>query len=132
MVRIDFPADFLDWYYSGSHHVNDTVLIEFLKTFEFQNWNDVTKRCLSGKKDLVTIQVEAFGLMDGFAYGVRDFNLTNATCFMFAGGQVENNERTRTILKYSVPHLSETLKRLLREKTKSRYALTLKELEVLK
>lgn len=132
MVSIGFPEEFLNWYYSGSHHVNDTVLIEFLRTFEFQNWSDVTKRCLAGKKDLVTIQVEAFGLMDGFAYGARDFDLTMVTCFMFAGKQVENNERTKTIIEYSVPHLSEVLKRLMREKTKIRYALTSRELEVLK
>jgi len=107
-------------------------LIEFLRSFEIQNWDEVTKRCLSGKKDMITLQAEAFGLQDGFAYGVRDFNFNGATCFFFAGKQVENNRRTRAIIKYAVPHLSEALKRLFKEKTRVKYALTSRETEVLR
>ena len=109
------------------------MLIEFFKIFELQNWHDVTNRCLAGKKDIVTQQAEACGLKDGFTYGVRDFNLLNATCFFFAGRKVENNERTKAIIKYAVPHLSEVLKRLVGTKlARAQYPLTKRELEVLK
>ncbi|MBW1982236.1 MAG: autoinducer binding domain-containing protein [Deltaproteobacteria bacterium] len=132
MVNVGYPVDFLDWYYTNEYHLADAVLLEFLRTFEVQNWADVTKRCLGGKKDRVTLRAEEFGLKDGFAYGVQDFNRVGATCFFFAGDRVENDERSRTIIKYAVPHLSEALKRLLREKTRAKLTLTQRELEVLK
>ena len=88
---------------------------------------------LGREKDIITTTIEEFGLKDGFTYGVRDFNLLNATCFFFAGEQVENNERTRAIIKYAVPHFSQILKRLVATKlARAKYQLTPKELEVLK
>ena len=133
LININFPDSLLNWYFAHGSHLADPVLVEFFKTFELQNWTDVTNRCLGGKKDIITTTIEEFGLKDGFTYGVRDFNLLNATCFFFAGEQVENNERTRAIIKYAVPHFSQILKRLVATKlARAKYQLTPKELEVLK
>jgi DNA-binding CsgD family transcriptional regulator len=132
VININYPAGLMEWFFSHSYHRIDPVLIEFFRTFEIQNWQEVTDRCLGGKKDIVTLQAEAFGLRDGFAYGVRDFNLTSATCFFLAGKRVENNGRTRAIIKFAVPHLSEALKRVLARKVKTAYYLTPREVDVLK
>jgi DNA-binding CsgD family transcriptional regulator len=132
MLNVNFPTDFLDWYYATSRHVEDTVALEFFRTFELQNWADVTERCLLGKKDIVTLQAEEFGLRDGFCYGVRDFSLVGATIFFLAGKSVENDERTRAIIRYVIPHLSEALKRLFSERNRVKCSLTSREIEIIK
>ena len=133
VVAINYPQEFLSRYFEKEYYLCDHVSDELLSTFEVQHWGTVDKKYQSiEKREPATIEAMECGLIDGFSYGTLDADQTIATCFSFAGHSIENNERSRTIISYAVPHLSEALKRIVyQQKIKQSNLLTPKEKEVL-
>jgi len=130
VVNVSFPSEYLERYVSKGYHLCDGVAIEMLSTFEIRNWKEVEKKHPSG---VVELEAAEFGLKDGFSYGVKSLDCMSGSGFTFAVPSVENNDRTKTIIQYAVPHLTEVMKRLLRQKkAETDFSLTPRELEVLK
>ena len=130
VVNVSFPSEYLERYVSKGYHLYDGVAIEMLNTFEIQNWKEVGEKYPPG---VVELEAAEFGLKDGFSYGVRSRDCASGSGFTFAGPSVENNDRTKTIIQYAVPHLTEVMRRLLlQKKAETDYPLTPRELEVLK
>lgn len=134
--NIFYPEHYLERYILNGYHLIDPMLAELLKTNQLQNWSDVNDRLYKGQKNIVYQEAEESGLLDGFTYGVPDLERLNMPVFYFGGRYVENNDRTRTILKRTVPFLCEKLSRILicekREQARERFQLTPREQEVLK
>jgi DNA-binding CsgD family transcriptional regulator len=128
-----YPSEYLDIYLSQGLHAKDIALLEFYKTFEIQNFVELNPLYQEIPDNPILDLCNDFGLIDGFVYGIRDRNFASATAFFFTGHQAENNQRSRAIIEYLVPHLSVALKRLCPIKIDGRIpALTQRELEVLK
>lgn len=111
-ISFNYPQEFLETFFSAGYHLEDKVLQEFFETFELINWQKVMSK-YDAESDPVDRQAVEFGLTDGFAYGVCDRDLVRATTFFLAGNRIENCARSRAILYYIIPHLSEALKRIL-------------------
>jgi len=132
VVNIKYPEDYLRRYLSKRYHLIDPMIRKVLQAREVQSWRDVRKQCPSGTNESGYVEAEEFGLLDGFTYGVCNLFDGDLSCFFFAGKRVENNDRTKIIIKYAVPHLSRALDLLItQKKTKDRYSLTPREIEVL-
>jgi len=128
-----YPEEYLSIYLEQGLHLKDVAMQEFFKSFEIQNFKELDSRYDEIPDNPVLGLCQDFGMIDGFIYGTCDHDLRSSTSFCFTGQKAENNRRTRTIIKYVVPHLSEALKRLVAApKNKKTTSLTSSELEVLK
>jgi DNA-binding CsgD family transcriptional regulator len=111
-ISLDYPQEWLDMFFSEGYHLHDHVLQEFFDTFDLLNWNEVMKKYPADGNPVDETSLD-FGLVDGFVHGVCDADRMTATTFLLAGSRIENNPRSKTILRYIIPHLSEALKRVL-------------------
>jgi DNA-binding CsgD family transcriptional regulator len=132
-INDGYPDEYLNIYLTQGLHLKDIALLEFYKTFELQNFVDLDPLYKEIPDNPVLDLCHDFGLNDGFVYGVCDRDCNSATAIFLTGHQAENNQRTRAIIKYLIPHLSVAIKRLIPSKTDGQIPpLTPKELEVLK
>jgi DNA-binding CsgD family transcriptional regulator len=132
-VNDGYPNEYLDIYLSQGLHTKDIALLKFYKTFEIQNFVELNPLYKEIPDNPLLDMCNDFGLIDGFVYGVCDRDLSSATAFFITGHEAENNERSRVVIQYLVPHLSLVLKRLFPVKKDRRIpSLTQRELEVLK
>jgi DNA-binding CsgD family transcriptional regulator len=127
-----YPEEYLSLYLEQGLHLKDVVMQEFFKSFEIQNFKELDPLYDEIPDNPVLGLCQDFGMLDGFIYGTCDNDLRSSTSFCFTGQKAENNQRTRTIIKYVVPHLSEALKRLVAVPRKRTTSLTSSEVEVLK
>ncbi len=133
VININFPQAFLERYLSKNYHLIDSVAQAYFKTLEIQNWRDAEDRYPEHAGNIVTQEARDFGLMDGMTYGSVFPSSGYATSLSFSGKHIDNEERTRIILKYAVPHLSQVLQRILHSSLNTdKPSLTPTELEVLK
>jgi LuxR family transcriptional regulator, quorum-sensing system regulator CviR len=131
-TTINYPEEYLNRYISKGYHIVDPIGKEYLKTFDIQNWSDVMHKYKRKPETIVANEARDFGLYDGMTYGIPDLSSMSTTCFSFAGKVMENDDRTRFILKHSITHLSSAYLRLLAKVPKQNFVLTPMELEVLK
>jgi len=131
-ISCGYPEEFLKIYKEQGYHRYDHVIQRYFETFEIQNFSEIDKIF---KEDTVNPVVRLgydFGIYEGFLYGVSDRDYYSATGFLFAGRYMENNQRSRIIIKHLVPHLSGAIRRLLPVPiTRKVIQLTSSELEIL-
>jgi hypothetical protein len=111
-ISLDYPQEWLDMFFSEGYHQQDHVLKEFFDTFRLLNWNEVMKKYPQDGNPVDQTSLD-FGLTDGFVHGVCDADRMTATTFFLAGSRIENNPRSKAILRYIILNLSEALKRVL-------------------
>jgi LuxR family transcriptional regulator, quorum-sensing system regulator CviR len=129
---IRYPEEYLERYIAKSYNLIDPVGKEYLKTFDIQNWTDVMRKYKRDPGAVAAKEARDFGLKDGMTYGIPNLVTGVTTAYSFAGKSIDNDERTRFILKYAIPHLSQTYLSLLDKAPVQKYNLTQRELEVLR
>jgi DNA-binding CsgD family transcriptional regulator len=131
-INDGYPDEYLNIYFEQGYHTQDNVVQKYFETFEIQNFYEVDKNHRDESENPVVSLGCDFGINEGFLYGVCDRDYKSATTFFLAGRHVENNQRSRIIIEYLIPHLSVALKRLLPFPINGKITqLTSSELEVL-
>jgi len=107
------PEEFLQIYCENGYHRIDHVLQKYLETFDLQNFLEIDKMFKDDSENPVIKLGNDFGIYKGYLFGVPDCDFKSSTAFFLSGPQMENDQRTKVIIKQLIPHLSITLKRLL-------------------
>jgi LuxR family transcriptional regulator, quorum-sensing system regulator CviR len=128
-----YPEEYLNIYFDQGYHQKDPVIQKYFETFEVQSFIDIERGCIDEQKNPVIGMGYDFGVVEGFVYGVCDNDYYSATSLFLAGRHVENNQRSRLIIKHIVPHLSTVINRLLPFPVNGKiFRLTKTETEILK
>jgi DNA-binding CsgD family transcriptional regulator len=129
-LNISYPEEYLDHYFQNGHHITDEVLLEFNKTISPVSWREVDNK--HGITYPAAQLAYDFDIVDGWTYGSLDPNTSECSLFWFGGEDPGSMERSRAIVQYAVPFLSEAYKRVLDIPKAKISKLTPKELEVLR
>jgi DNA-binding CsgD family transcriptional regulator len=134
---LDFSDEFLTQYVNNRHHENSAVINAIFKTWQPQNWRTAWSRLRGGNAERSMRLAKAFGYLDGWTHANYHPNNATVSVITFAGKKVENDRRTRCILKYIVPHLAESFRsiynsNLVKVRAGARFHVTPRELEILK
>jgi len=131
-IKIKYPQAYLQRYLNKGYHRRDPMVQGVLSTREVQNWREVRKKRLPHSQERIYADAEAFGLRDGYTYGCHNVRRDVFACFFFGGRKVENDARTRYIIKTVVPHLSRALDDILETRqTNNKNPLTPREIQIL-
>lgn len=132
-INIGYPSAYLETYADNKYHFIDPLYKQFDKTLEVQNTDDLSHFYNDGAEKAVSGLREDFGISNIFLYGLQDPCLNCSTLLSIAGKQIENDQRTRAIIKYLMPYLSLALRNLIQLPGKENVdPLTPTELETLK
>ncbi len=130
-INISCPNEWLELYVLKQWHKIDPILKENFVRFRLQYCDD-TFKLHPPFGDLLPIAHD-FGLKHGYTHGVKDPRENKGTLFTISGESVKRDKRTELILELFMPHLHQTLNRILsQEKIKVKPPLTPREIEVLK
>lgn len=133
----DFSDEFLKQYVNGRCYENSAVIRPLFKTWQPQNWRAAWSRLKGGNGVRSMRLAKAYGYMDGWTHANYHPRSTTVSVVTFAGSKAENDPRTMSILKYIVPHLTESFssifkKNLVKVREGTRFRVTPRELEILK
>jgi len=129
--NIKYFEDILQVYTKNQYHLIDPIATEVFKTLDFVSWMDVRKKY--PEKNVVWDLQKESGLFKGFTYATHDHDFSTMTSFSFGGNDIEDDERTKAIVKTIIPHFTELFKRICGKKLAvARFRLTPREIEVLK
>lgn len=110
VLNINYPQEWLDLYISKNFNLIDPIIRNNFKRYELQYWAETYKK-ESPPKEFRAL-AEVFGLKNGYTSGARNCRGDQGSLFSFSGRYIENNFRTREILKHFVPHLHEGYSRV--------------------
>lgn len=130
IVNVDYPMEWMELYEKRKYILVDPIIKANFTQFTPLNWGDVYKQ-LPPPKDFLRLSTE-FTLESGYAYGAKNLKGTKGSIFSFSGKTVEYNARSVAILSYIVPHLHQTLERVLRQRQTCSCVLTEREKEILR
>ncbi|MBI5199011.1 MAG: LuxR family transcriptional regulator [Nitrospirae bacterium] len=111
IINISYPAEWLDLYIRRKFHQIDPIVKENFSNFRLQYWADTYKR-YSPPKDFLC-RAEDFGLKEGYTSGVRNPQGSRGSLFSIADKSMKPYLRTEAILEHIIPHLHQTLIRIL-------------------
>lgn len=130
-ANFGFPEDFMRRYFAKKLFKDDIPVVAFSKTFELQNWRECNTIYNSGKQNRIDEELNAYGIRDGWVYGVRDFTRTKLTTISIGSEIIDATDRTKAIIRLITPHIAEAYKRVLKVENLKQYHLTNREVEVL-
>jgi len=133
---LNFSNEFFDQYVKGRYYDESPVFQAVYSTWQPQNWKTAWSMGVFGHGDSSKQLAEAYGYLDGWIIA-NDHRSSTLSVFAFAGKRVENDKRTRAILRYIAPHLGESLKSvyhstLIKLKARDQINLSPREEEILK
>jgi len=131
-INVGYPAEYLDLYLRNKYNLIDPLYQQFFKTSKIQCFRQLEP--LYSKNEYPIIQLNKdFGIINKFIYGISSSDLDYFTGISISGQEMENNQRTRTIIEYLMPYLSIAIQHLIPIHPKEDViALTLMEKEVLR
>ena len=130
IINFNYPDEWVEIYINKDYHNVDPIVKENFSNFKPQYWVDTYKK-YNPPKEFIFL-AEDFGLKKGYAYGIKDKD-NKGSIFSFADTFTERHPRTEIILKYIIPHLHQSLVRIMvQERAKQKVNLTPREKEVLK
>lgn len=133
VVNIDYPSEWLEVYIARKYHQVDPIVKANFDNFKLQYWTDTYK--LHGHAKEFAFIAEDFGLKDGLAYGLRNYQCRGGSIFSLASNhRMDHNPRAEIILEYVVPHLHQALHRIhdnQESSKKTRNIISQREKEVL-
>jgi DNA-binding CsgD family transcriptional regulator len=134
---MNLAPEFVEKYMKKRAFNNCPISNRILKTWEAQNWKTTLSKAWNNQSRHSRSLCRVYGLVDGWSHGCRHLRQNALSFFSIAGSRVENNNRTRVILEYLVPYVSESLKRishgeLVGRKNTKRLHMTSREIEILK
>lgn len=131
VVNISYPSEWLDHYLFKKYYQIDPIIKEHITHFNLRFWND-TYRIHNLPKELISL-TEDFGLKKSYTHGMKDPKRGKGSLFSFSGDSIEHSPRTEVILEHLIPHLHQTLIRIVRGHNEKSIAspLSQREIEVL-
>lgn len=129
--NLGFPEEFMHRYFREELYWVEVPVMAFFNTFELQNWKEAIEQYHSGIPTGIDLELAEYGICDGWVCGTRNKNNTKLTTISLGSDIIENNHRTRAIIKLASPHILEAYQRILQLKELQKYHLTQREIEVL-
>lgn len=130
-VNINYPAEWLNLYFSKGYHHIDPVVKENFSKYKLQYKEDSYKGKELPKAFLYN--AKSFGLNHGYSHGVRSGRNAGGSLFSISGRSVERHIRTEIIIEQIIPHLHTALTRLdINSSEKPQTTISPREQEVLK
>lgn len=133
LINISYPDEWLECQLLNRGPQSDPIVMAYMRKFQIQHFNDIHRenKLRTGYWSLI----RDFGMGEGYIHGVRNYERSQGSLFSFAGRRVLRNGRTEAIVNILVPHLHQTLARLIHGEHESRRPIAIlspKEREVLK
>lgn len=132
VVNISYPSEWLDYYLFKKYYQIDPIIKEHITHFKLQFLADTynTYQIHNLPKEFISL-TEDFGLKKGYTHGMKNPK-GGGSLFSFSGDSIEPAPRTEAILEHIIPHLHETLIRILGQHNgKQDITLSPREREVL-
>lgn len=130
IINANYPYEWFERYFTRKYCKIDPIIKENFDSFAVQYWADTYKKHMP-PKDFIML-AEDFCLANGYTYGIKHSTGTKGSLFSFAGSSIERHVRNETILKHIIPHLHQSLMRILKLMDKKRpLSLSIREKEVL-
>ena len=130
IINVSYSEEWMDLYVTKKYYQVDPIIKKNFTEFKLQYWADTYKKIPPPKGFLS--QAEDFGLKGGYSIGLRDLKWSRGSIFSIAGPSLEHNIRTETILTYAIPHIHQTLVRILdQDHIKKLPTLSSREIEIL-
>lgn len=130
IINANYPYEWFERYFARKYCKIDPIIKENFDSFAVQYWADTYKKH-NPPKDFIML-AEDFCLANGYTYGIKHSTGTKGSLFSFAGNSIERHVRNETILKHIIPHLHQSLMRILKPADKKRpLSLSIRENEVL-
>ncbi len=130
IINVNYPMEWLNVYTEEGYIHTDPIIVENFTNFDLQYWADTYKKYNPDKEFIK--QAEDFDLKTGYSCGTRNRKGTDGSIFTIAGGKVQRDVRTETIIRHVVPHLHNCMVRILVGKHQRNIKLTEREKEILK
>lgn len=139
IINLSYPSEWMENYVKNEYHLVDPVYLRNMTEFGLQRWKDTYKK-ITPPQDFASGAADC-GLNDGFTFGLPDTKGHFASLFSMAEGDLEYNEREKSLLKILYPVFHNCLSRLtpslalkpgLYGKIETDSMITERELEVLK
>jgi LuxR family transcriptional regulator, quorum-sensing system regulator CviR len=126
---ICYPKGYMDFYMEKKFFSTDGALIKFFTNLSPTHWLSVGKS--NAPNYPASVHAIDFNMHDGWTHGTLDPKTMDSVVFYFGGEQNMLNVRTKIILEYIIPFLSEAYKRVSTTPSNSSLRLTDKEIEIL-
>ncbi len=111
MINVSYPLPWIDKYISEQLDVVDPVVVEHRLHFGLQYWSDSYAKHPEARQFIMS--ASDYGLKTGYSYGLKTESGNSASLFSFGGRSMERSRRTFHILRRIVPHLHQTLVRVV-------------------
>jgi DNA-binding CsgD family transcriptional regulator len=115
VLDISYPSDYVEYYLSNKYYMIDRPVARCLETLQPINWSRTP--CESNKKKTYTSTVgaDAYGMKDGWTYGIPYPESQDISVFFFGGDRYDSSLRTKRLIESAIPFLSETYRRTLKK-----------------
>ncbi len=115
LLDISYPENYLDHYLESQYHLSDPVIAGYLATLQPVNWNRSFSIENKKLKYLEMIDADSLGLRDGWTYGSVSPVSGDSAMFFLGTEEIDSSTRTKVILEYIIPFLSEAYKKILKK-----------------
>jgi len=129
-INLSYPDEYIELYVINNFGKIDPLFKENVRNFSLQYFEDTFKK-YGYPKDMTNVSWD-FGIKEGYAYGVRSLLKKEGSFFSFCDQSLKREDRTEIILRCTIPHLHQALKRVLFAKQrKEKPHITEREIEIL-
>ena len=131
-----FPEEWETRYAQKEYFLSDNMVLAAMKKKEPVLWSD--HAWIDGLSDnrnetsrKILAEAASFGLSNGWLYCLLGRRSTEFSFISLGGGEIRKSERSNKILNYLLPHLGESIKRIIFGQNKKQVGLTNREHEIL-
>lgn len=131
VMNVSYPSQWLNHYLFKKYYQIDPIIKGHITHFKLRFWVD-TYRIHNLPKELISL-TEDFGLKMSYTHGMKNPKKGEGSFFSFSGDSIEHAPRTEAILEHLIPHLHQTLNRIIRGRYERSITppLSQREIEVL-
>jgi DNA-binding CsgD family transcriptional regulator len=130
-LNINYPDEWSKLYAEKKFHFIDPIFIKHFEKFSLQYWANTYAKSPK-PKEFIDLSLD-FQLMNGYTFGAKNAKGTKGSLVSFSGPSMCRDKRTEIIISILVPHIHQSIERLINEQKKRQFpSLTKREHEVLK
>jgi DNA-binding CsgD family transcriptional regulator len=141
VLDVSYPSNYVEHYLINKYYMIDQPVAKYLETLQPINWSRTPCGNNNKKTYTSTVGADAYGMKDGWTYGIRYAESKDISVFFFGGDSYDPSHRTKVLIEYATPFLSEAYRYVLKRdtipgpipkvRTESQIMLTSREKEVL-
>ena len=131
LVNVSYSAEWLGAYLESGYAAVDPVLLTHFRQFKSQLWSETFRRAASVPEQDFIEHASSYNLSEGITLGQHSNARALGSLFSFAGEDMGEHPRHRTVLAHLAPHLHVALMRTAFSPSDSRSLLSARERQVL-